>query len=148
MYSVVCMRRTPQRHGFAQSNVANAANQTYHIASQEIISIEYWAKLVIKAAGTESVLALIPLEFIQRQKGLEDYFERLSRDYPCVHDLTKAELDFGFTTTPVEQWVRSTVHWYRDCYEGEDAAGYEQRDAEIAVAANWNNARHRLVSGS
>ena len=125
----------------------NAANQTYHIASQEIITIEYWAKLVIDAAGTESVLTLIPLEFIHRQEGLENYAERLSRDFPCIHDLTKAEHDFGFTTTPVEQWVQSTVHWYRDSYEGEDAAGYEHRDAEIAVAAKWSEAHSKLVSG-
>jgi len=122
-----------------------AANQTYHIASQEIITIEHWAKLVIEAAGGESELTLIPLEFIHKQEGLESYAERLSRHFPCVHDLSKAERDFGFRTTPIEQWVRSTVHWYRDHYEGEDAAGYRHRTAEIAVAKKWNAAHNQLI---
>ena len=104
-------------------------------------------KLVIDAAGTESILTPIPLEFIHRQNGLENYAERLSRDYPCIHYLTKTEQDFGFTTPPVGQWVRNMARWYRDCYDGEDAAGYVHRDAEIAVAAKWNEAHSKLVSG-
>ena len=32
--------------------------------------------------------------------------------------------------------MRSTIEWHMNEYQGEDSAGYEYRDAEIALAAS------------
>lgn len=126
----------------------STTDQTYHIGSQEIITIEHWASMVIGAAGSESVLIFIPLDVIRKQEGLQHYIEteRVSRSFSYIPDVSKAERDFGFTTTPVEQWVQSTVDWYRQHYKGKDAAGYEHRGEELILAEKWSEGFNKLVS--
>ena len=146
-----CLYATDAAEAFVRAiKTPNAANQIYHIGSQEIIAIEYWAKMVIDAAGSESVLTFIPLDVIRKgAPTLYSYSEgaRLNRSYPYIPDVSKAERDFGFTTTPVEQWVRSIVNWYRQYYKGEDSVGYEHRSEELALVAKWSEGLNKLVSG-
>ena len=125
---------------------AKTVNQTYHIAMQEIMTIERWAALIWKAAGHESTLAYIPLEVVRKQKSLRDYEPPLSRPIPCIHDLSKAQEDFAFTTTPVEDWIETTVDWHRRHHKGDDSKGYEYRSEELAMAVRWNEAFGKLVS--
>ena len=47
-------------------DVPATANQTYHIAMQEIMTIERWAELIWKAAGHEPQIAYVPNEIIQK----------------------------------------------------------------------------------
>ena len=126
-----------------------AANQTYNLASHEIIAVEHWSELVCRIVGHESTLTFVPLEVILNHEDLrksERWFSRLGRYFPSIPDISKAEQDFGFTTTPLETWVRSTVEWYMHEYEGEDSAGYEYRSAEVALAAEWSEKYASLVS--
>ena len=125
----------------------DTANQTYHIATQEILSIERWAELVWSAAGHECELTYVPREIIERQESLKGYTAPLSRAIPVLYDLSKAEGEFGFTTTPVEEWVQTTVDWYRDRYEGDGSAGYEHRADELALADRWKDRLQKLVRG-
>ena len=116
-----------------------AENQTYHVAAHEIIAIEHFAELVCRTVGHESTLTLVPWESILRHDGLRQnrrWYSRLARPFPYIPDLSKADEEIGFTTTPLETWVRSTVEWYMNQYQGEDSAGYEFREAEIALAAS------------
>ena len=111
-----------------------AVNQTYHVAAHEIIAIEHFAELVCRVVGHESTLTLVPWEHILRHDGLRanrGLFSRIARPFPYLPDVSKADEDFGFTTTPLETWVRSTVEWYMNEYEGEDSAGYEYREARL-----------------
>lgn len=43
------------------------ANQTYHIATQEIITIERWADLIWRAAGHACTIAYVPREVIHKR---------------------------------------------------------------------------------
>ena len=111
-----------------------AANQTYHIAMQEIMTAQRWADAGVEAAGTSGSIAWVPRAVIDADEALRGYLPPLCKDYPYVHDLSKAERDFGFTTTPVDAWMKKTVDWYRESYEGGDSAGYEHRGRETALA--------------
>ena len=108
------------------------------------MTIERWADLIWKAAGHESAVTFVPTEAIQR--SLDGYTPPLSRPLPYIHDLSKAERDFGFTTTPVKEWIQTTVDWYRDNRPEQNSAGYENRSEELALAARWNEDMARLVS--
>ena len=124
-----------------------AANETYHIASQEVMTVERWADLIWRAAGHESEVVHVPQAAIGRQEGLDTYVSPLSWSVAYIHDLSRAERDFDFTTTPVEEWVQTTVDWYRTHHGGEDSQGYEHRRSEMALAARWSEAFDALVSG-
>lgn len=123
-----------------------AANQIYHIATEEVLTPERWVDLIWKAAGGDGRIAYVPSKAIGSRGVLRDYAPPLCRPVPYVHDLSKAERDFGFRTTPVEEWVRRTVTWYRDEYRGGDSKGYEHRQAERKVAEEWREAFGQFVS--
>ena len=123
-----------------------AVNQTYHIAMQEIMTAQRWADTVWRAAGTSGSLAYAPRAVIDRDESLRGYLPPLCKAYPYVHDLSKAERDFGYATTPVDTWMKKTVDWYRESYEGGDSDGYERRDRETALAAKWEAAMGRTIS--
>lgn len=124
----------------------DAVDKTYHIAMQEIMTIERWAGLIWNAAGHDSSIAFVPQEVISRHGTLREHSAPLSRPIPYIRDLSRAERDFGFTTTPVEDWVQTTVDWYREHPPGEDSNGYQHRSAEITLAATWNEKLARLVA--
>ncbi len=123
-----------------------AANQTYHTAMQEVMTIERWAQLIWEAAGHTCTITHVPRDVIRKQQNLKPYAPPLSRPVPYIHDLSKAEREFGFKTTPVEEWIQTTVDWYRDQYRGRNAPGYEYREEEAALAAAWKTAFDNLVS--
>lgn len=123
-----------------------AVNQTYHIAMQEIMTIRRWADELWKAAGTQGTIVYVPQEAIEKEKTLNGYLPPLCKGYPYIHDLSKAEQDFGFSTTPVDKWLGKTVEWYRNNYDGEDSVGYSNRATEIEMAERWNVAISRAVT--
>ena len=123
-----------------------AANQTYHVSMREIMSIERWTRLIWNAVGAEAVITHVPQEVIARRQKLDDYEAPLSRALPYIQDTSKAEREFGFETTPVEEWIRKTAEWYRDEYDGDDSKGYEHRAHELSLAVDWRQAHDDCVS--
>lgn len=123
-----------------------AVNQTYHIAMQEIMTIRRWADELWKAAGTQGTIVYVPQEVIEKEKTLNGYLPPLCKGYPYIHDLSKAEQDFGLSTTPVDKWIGKTVEWYRNNYSGEDSVGYSNRANEIDITERWNAAISQTVT--
>ena len=122
----------------------DAANQTYHIAMQEVMTPERWAKLIWQAAGHEPEITFVPKEVLGGI--LKDYAPPLCRPVAYIHDLSRSERGFGFTTTTVEEWIQTTVSWYRDEYSGEDSKGYRRREEEQELAEKWRNGFGSLIS--
>ena len=145
-----CLYATDAAEAFVRAiKEPKAANQAYNLASHEIIATEHWSELVCKIVGHESTLTFVPLEVILKHPDLresERWFSRLGRHFPMIPDVSRAEQDFGFTTTPLETWVRSTVEWYMHQYEGEDSEGYQYRSAEVTLATQWREKLGKLVS--
>ena len=123
-----------------------AENQIYHIAMSEAMTIDRWIGLIWKSAGHEPSITRVPREVIHRQPTLDGYAPPLSRSIPYLHDLSKAKRDFDFQTTPVEEWIRTTVDWYRDNRPEENSKGYEHRDKEVSLASNWTGRFEELKS--
>ena len=128
-------------------DVPETANQTYHIAMQEMMTIERWADLIWGAAGQECKIAYVPREVIHKHANLKAYAPPMSRSVSYIYNLSKAEREFGFSTTPVEEWIQTTVDWYREQYEGDNSEGYEYREDELGVAARWEEQFGKLISG-
>ncbi|MCZ6633022.1 MAG: NAD-dependent epimerase/dehydratase family protein [bacterium] len=121
-----------------------AANQIYHNAMEEVLTPKRWVDLIWQAAGHEPDITYIPNDILQKE--LEAYSPPLCRPIPYIHDLSRAKQDFSFSTTPVEEWVHTTVAWYRDQYEGQDAKGYQNRSRELELANKWTQSFQNLIS--
>jgi nucleoside-diphosphate-sugar epimerase len=120
-----------------------AQNEIFHIATEEIFTIERWAYLISEAAERPCDITFVPSDVIARNQALSDYAPPISRPTPYIHDLSKAVSGFGFRTTPVAQWIQETVDWYRE-HTPDDAEGYAHRQAEIDLAASWTRAFRAL----
>ena len=125
----------------------NTINDTYYVAMPEIMTIERWAELICRAAGRPSRITYVPREVMRKQGSLRSYSPPLTRPISNIHDLSKAEAAFGIKTTPVAEWIQTTVDWYRDSYQGGDSEGYEFREEEAALAVRWEEALSRQIAG-
>src|SRR5205823_1116142 len=100
---------------------------------KEIMSQRLFVEKVASAAGRDPVLVAVPRALFD-QAGLRSIF---SRPGLYIEDITRAECDFGLRTTPVDEWVRTTVEWYAANPPEKDSAGYDKRDAEVRLARWW-----------
>lgn len=122
-----------------------AANQIYHVATQELISVERWINLIWAAGGHTGAVTFVPETVIRRQPGLDTYTAPLTRAVSTVWDLSKAQHDLGFRTTPLARWIQETVDWYRDNQQDDPRTAYSHRSEELALAARWSAASVELV---
>ena len=81
----------------------------------------------------------VPGEVIQ--KSLDGYAPPLGRPVPYIRDLSRAERDFGFSATPVEEWMQTTVDRYREHYMGHDSQGHSARNQEELVPGQASSSR-------
>jgi nucleoside-diphosphate-sugar epimerase len=117
-----------------------AAGQIYHVAMQELVSVERWTRLIWGAAGHDAAITFVPDAVIRRQPGLAAYAPPLTRPVSTVWDLSKAQRDLGFRTTPVVRWIQDTVDWYRANPQDDPRAAYAHRAGELELAAHWRPA--------
>ncbi len=110
------------------------------------MTIERWAELIWRAAGQQCGITYVPREVIRKQGSLRYYSPPLTRPVPNIHDLSKAEDAFGIWTTPVAEWIQTTVDWYRRSYQGGDSEGYEFREEEVALAEKWDVALNKQMT--
>jgi nucleoside-diphosphate-sugar epimerase len=128
-----------------------AANQVYHIASEEIMFVERWVGHIARAAAQPCQIVFVPGEVIRRREALKNYSPVLTRAVSTIWDTAKAKRDFEFRTMPTAQWMPQTVQWYREEYKGFEgqpynSAGYEHRAAEVDLMKKWQDAFGGLVS--
>ena len=91
----------------------NTINDIYYVAMPEIMTMERWAELIWRAAGHPCRITYVPREVIRRQGSLRSYAPPFTRPVSNIHDLSKADDAFGIKTTPVADWIQTTVDWYR-----------------------------------
>ena len=124
----------------------NTINDIYYVAMPEIMTMERWAELIWRAAGHPCRITYVPREVIRRQGSLRSYAPPFTRPVSNIHDLSKADDAFGIKTTPVADWIQTTVDWYRGSYQGGDSQGYESREEEVALAARWEAALEKQMA--
>ena len=125
---------------------SNTIRDIYYIGMPEIMTIERWAHLVWQAAGHECHISYVPREVIRSSKTLSEYSPPLSRPVSNIHDLSKSQAAFGILSTPVEQWVKTTVDWYRDNPRKKNSAGYEFRREELSLASRWEKRMDQVIN--
>ena len=84
----------------------------------------------------------IPGPILEQQSDLpwEDWFyDFFSRPLLYVPSILQAKTDFNMKTTPIKDWVKITVDWYKN-NDIPDSNGYEKRDYEINLCRKWQSA--------
>ena len=76
---------------------------------------------------------------ITSSSNIKKYSPPLLRNYPYVHNLSKSDSDFGFTTTDIKSWLSKTIEYYLSLNKIDNSNGYINRQKEIEVGLNWKN---------
>lgn len=119
-----------------------AENAIYNINQSEIIQLTDLVEAAAAALGVEPDIVPIPHQTIQ-DAGFE-YPETYATVQNFVPSIEKAQSELSYTTTPFKDWIAETARWYRDQYQGEDAKGYDRRDAEVRFAEAYRQAVAQL----
>ncbi len=114
--------------------------RTYNVAHPEILTQRLFIEKIAVAAGKEPELVPVPRHLFDRA-GLRSIF---SKPELYLEDITRALTDFGLRTTPVDDWIRTTVEWHLANPPGKDSAGYDRRPQEIELA-NWWRDNHAAL---
>ena len=119
-----------------------AKNNTYNIVQQEIVTAKLLVETAAKALGVEPEVVDIA-QSAMKHAGFE-YPETYGTMQNFILDVTKAETELGYSSTPFADWISTTVKWYRESYDGKDSGNYENRDAEVAFAKRYQDAMAAL----
>ena len=128
------------------------AGNAYNIAQDEIMTLRRLIQAIGRAAGGKGQTVDIPTEILEGAGfPYHDWgYDPFSRP-PCyLMSIEKAKAHLGMTSTPQDDWLRTTVEWYRGTYAGGDSAHYNLREREVAFARDYATefadfARRRLA---
>jgi len=121
-----------------------AIHQTYNIAQREILQLIELLKQAANALEIQPNLLNIPSEVLQSCDL--NYGEPYALMTNFIPDISKAEREMGYKTTPFADWLAETVRWYRDSYRGKDSPGYENRQSEVELAERYQKALSTIKS--
>ncbi|MBI3975535.1 MAG: hypothetical protein HY334_04005 [Armatimonadetes bacterium] len=112
----------------AASNPA-AFGKTYNVASEEILTLEDFARLVAGILGKPDPVVTVAQSVLAQEAPW--YHPTFAHHF--VMDITRITQDLGFTPTSLPKWLEQTVRWHLAAGLGA-SEGYERRAEEIALA--------------
>lgn len=112
-----------------------AADQTYNIAMEEIVSLSDYVRLLGQAMERDVEIVEVPEERLSEDRTLGSYRVPFGTRR-AVPDISRAQQDLGWRSTPILDWLRVTVQWLLESPQ-RDSDGYKERQAEIKTAERW-----------
>lgn len=127
------------------SNLKNPVSfgRAYNLAQEEILTLRSFVRRASAIMGKTVKLVDIPSAFLQKT-SVGTSFSPLFHRKPLVLDLQKAVKDLGYTSTPVETWLRKTISWFLDEYQGGPPDNYSLRAKEIELGQEFEKALDKL----
>lgn len=117
-----------------------AENRVYNVTQTEIITTRDFIEASAQALEIDPELVNVPRETLEGADfEYADPYSGLENFIPSVR---RVQGDLGYQSTPYRDWVKETARWYRDHYQGEDSAGYGQREREAAFADKVRRRQH------
>ena len=117
-------------------------NKTYNIAGLEIVSLKTFLQIIADTLDMPLNGVGIPGNIVESTSDLpwDDWFyDFFSRPLLYVPSILRAKTDFGLKTTPISDWVKTTVDWYNN-NDIPDSNGYQKREVEVELCHQWQKA--------
>ena len=114
------------------SNLKNITSfgEAYNLAQEEVISLRAFVLKAAEIMAKKVELIEIPSQVL-RKMGLKEKFSPFSARRPFILDVEKARKDLKYCSTPFDEWMKKTVLWFTDRYNGEPPESYKLRNKEI-----------------
>ncbi len=122
----------------------NSSRGVYNLCGIDILDDQRWTDGIWTALGKTCDRVYMPLDVIHNHPKLKEYSPLMIRAAPYVPDIGRAAGAWDLVSTPFDEWIKPSVKWFRDDYNGFperqfDSPGYDVRAAEIELAAKWRD---------
>jgi nucleoside-diphosphate-sugar epimerase len=129
------------------SNLLNAKayGQAYNLAQEEILTLRAFLLAAARVLDRQPDLVDIPTDVLEAS-FIGTSFSPFSMRRPFVLSTEKARRDLNFSSTPFETWLRKTILWFKEEYQGGAPDNYRSREREVALASQYRKAIKKFVS--
>lgn len=128
-------RRDVARGYLAAMSSKKAVNQIYNFAQDEMFRVLDWISLAADLLGVKANIVSISAESLQ-QSGF-NYSEPWSFTGNSILNVSRAQTDLGYQSTPVETWMTEITQWYREKGEWKNSHEERERQKEIAFIQKY-----------
>jgi nucleoside-diphosphate-sugar epimerase len=108
----------------------------YNLASEEILVLSELLQLASKVVEIPLTLHEIPLSILKQNK-IPTEISPFSGRWVSYLDPSLAREEINFKSTPINQWLSRTIHWFMHEYDGPQPENYLNRSKEISLAQSW-----------
>ncbi len=123
------------------SNLMNSTSygKAYNLAQEEYLSLRDFVLKAAEVIDRKIEIVDIPSKILKETSfGL--FFSPFSNRRPFILDIQKAKEELQFSSTPFMAWLRKTIYWFLEKYEGEPPENYKLREREIGFIQRYKKA--------
>ena len=110
--------------------------KVYNIGGSEALTLEDFVRLSARVMHRDAEI-LYPDNDWLTENGFDLAASPFSAAGDFVADISRAERELGWASTPAAKWLEETINWYMFSYTGPAPENYRARKAELALAAKW-----------
>ena len=110
--------------------------QAYNFGDSEIIPLDDFVKLSARIMHKEPEIIYPEYSWL-KQNGFNFEASPFSGAADFITDISKAEKEFGWRSTPLHLWLEETINWFFFRYTGPMPKNYAQRKRELELAETW-----------
>jgi nucleoside-diphosphate-sugar epimerase len=123
------------------SNLGNTRSfgKAYNLAQRRALSLKEFLERAALTIGVSPEFISIPYAVLKKvgwRPSSSPFFNRR----PLVLDTRMAEIELGFTSTPIDTWIDRTVRWFADEYRSGPPDNYRSRDDEVRIVRDYQKA--------
>ncbi len=114
--------------------------KAYNIGDSHPLTLEDFVKLSARIMHKEAEI-IYPDYARLKESGFDMAASPFSMGSDFVLDVSKAEKELGWASTPAAAWLEETILWYLFSYTGPAPKNYASRKRELELAEKWKAAR-------
>jgi nucleoside-diphosphate-sugar epimerase len=123
---------------------AKAYGEAYNLAQEEILTLRSFVLAAARILGRQPDLVDVATDVLE-STSLGTSFSPFSMRRPFILSPEKARRDLNFSSTPFETWLRRTILWFKEDYQGRPPDNYRSREKEVALASRYRQAIKEFV---
>lgn len=112
----------------------------YNLAQPEIITLREFIEQAARVLKLQPDFEAIPMAFLEELAGP---FHNL---HNLIPDISSAQNDFAFKTTPWERFAQISALWFKDHWKGDRVKLLQTREQEVEFIKRWRDATGRFKS--
>ncbi len=110
--------------------------KTYNFGDSQTMTLDDFVRLSARIMHREAEI-LYPEYSWMKENGFDFAATPFSMGGDFVLDISKAESELGWTSTPAAAWLEETINWYLFSYTGPAPKNYASRKAEMSLVEKW-----------